>query len=88
MHIWQADTIRSAYKTGNKYDIDQTIGNGFSHNASDGRTYIQARLDYNRLFSNRHEVTAMLLANRGNRTVNNELAYHSQGYHRTLCLLL
>ena len=52
-----------AYKTGNKYDIDQTIGNGFSHNASDGRTYIQARLDYNRLFSNRHEVTAMLLAN-------------------------
>lgn len=68
-----------AYKTGNKYDIDQTIGNGFSHNASDGRTYIQARLDYNRLFSNRHEVTAMLLSNRGNRTVNNELAYHSQG---------
>ena len=68
-----------AYKTGNKYDIDQTIGNGFSHNASDGRTYIQARLDYNRLFSNRHEVTAMLLANRGNRTVNNELACHSQG---------
>ena len=68
-----------ASKTGNKYDIDQTIGNGFSHNASDGRTYIQARLDYNRLFSNRHEVTAMLLANRGNRTVNNELAYHSQG---------
>lgn len=68
-----------AYKTGNKYDIDQTIGNGISHNASDGRTYIQARLDYNRLFSNRHEVTAMLLANRGNRTVNNELAYHSQG---------
>ena len=68
-----------AYKTGNKYDIDQTIGNGFSHNASDGRTYIQARLDYNRLFSNRHEVTAMLLANRGSRTVNNELAYHSQG---------
>lgn len=68
-----------AYKTGNKYDIDQTIGNGFSHNASAGRTYIQARLDYNRLFSNRHEVTAMLLANRGNRTVNNELAYHSQG---------
>lgn len=68
-----------AYKTGNKYDIDQTIGNGFSHNASDGRTYIQARLDYNRLFSNRHEVTAMLLANRGNRTVNNGLAYHSQG---------
>lgn len=68
-----------AYKTGNKYDIDQTIGNGFSHNASDGRTILQARLDYNRLFSNRHEVTAMLLANRGNRTVNNELAYHSQG---------
>ena len=68
-----------AYKTGNKYDIDQTIGNGFSQNASDGRTYIQASLDYNRLFSNRHEVTAMLLANRGNRTVNNELAYHSQG---------
>jgi TonB-linked SusC/RagA family outer membrane protein len=71
--------MAGGHYTGNKYDIDQTIGNGFSHNASDGRTYIQARLDYNRLFSNRHEVTAMLLANRGNRTVNNELAYHSQG---------
>jgi len=76
---YMAGHYTGAYKTGNKYDIDQTIGNGFSHNASDGRTYIQARLDYNRLFSNRHEVTAMLLANRGNRTVNNELAYHSQG---------
>lgn len=68
-----------AYKTGNKYDIDQTIGNGLEHHASDSRTYIQARLDYNRIFKERHEVTAMLLANRGNRTVNNELAYHSQG---------
>ena len=68
-----------AYKTGNKYDIDQTIGNGFSHNASDGRTYIQARVDYNRLFNDRHELTAMLLATLRNPTVNNELAYHSQG---------
>ena len=68
-----------AYKTGNKYDIDQTIGNGLEHHASDSRTYIQARLDYNRTFNKRHEVIAMLLANRGNRTVNNELAYHSQG---------
>ena len=68
-----------AYKTGNKYEIDQTLGNGFSHNASDGRTYFQVRLDYHRVFNERHEVTAMLLANRSNRTVNNEIAYHSQG---------
>lgn len=68
-----------AYKTGNKYSQDQTIGNNVSHNSSDGRTYIQARLDYNRSFNDRHEVTAMLLANRGNRTVDNQLAYHTQG---------
>ena len=68
-----------AYKTGNKYEIDQTLGNGFTHNASDGRTYFQVRLDYHRVFNDRHEVTAMLLANRSNRTVNNEIAYHSQG---------
>ena len=68
-----------AYKTGNKYEIDQTLGNNFTHNASDGRTYIQARIDYHRTFDEKHEVTAMILANRGNRTVNNELAYHSQG---------
>ena len=68
-----------AYKTGNKFEIDQTLGNGFTHNASDGRTYLQARIDYHRTFADKHEVTAMLLANRGNRTVNNEIAYHSQG---------
>ncbi len=68
-----------AYKTGNKFEIDQTLGNGFTHNASDGRTYLQARIDYHRTFNEKHEVTAMLLANRGNRTVNNEIAYHSQG---------
>ncbi len=68
-----------AYKTGNNYEIDQTIGNSFSHNNSEGRTYFQVRVDYNRTFNKLHEVTAMLLANRGNRSVNNELAYHTQG---------
>lgn len=68
-----------AYKTGNKYDIDQTISNGFSHNASDARSYYQVRLDYNHTFYEKHEVTAMLLANRSHRTVNNELTYRSQG---------
>ncbi|MBD8387142.1 TonB-dependent receptor [Dysgonomonas sp. BGC7] len=68
-----------SYKTGNKYSIDQTIGNGLTHNASDSRTYIQARLDYNNTFKDVHEFTGMLLANRSNRSVNNELAYRYQG---------
>lgn len=68
-----------SYVTGNKYSIDQTIGNGLEHNAHDGRTYIQARLDYNNTFNKVHEVTGLLLVNRSNRTVNNELAYHNQG---------
>ena len=68
-----------AYKTGNRYSIDQTIGNGFNHNASEGRVYFQARLDYNRTFDKVHEVTGMFLANRGKRTVNNELDFRTQG---------
>ena len=68
-----------AYKTGNRYNVDQTIGNGFSHNNAESRWYFQARLDYNRTFYKNHEVTAMLLVNRANRTVNNQLAYHNQG---------
>lgn len=68
-----------AYKTGNRYSTDQTLGNGFSHNASDGRTYYQARLDYNRTFDDKHEFTGMLLGNRSERIVNNDLAYHTLG---------
>ncbi len=68
-----------SYKTGNKYSIDQTIGNGLTHNASDSRTYIEGRLGYNKTFKDIHEVSGMLLANRSSRSVNNELAYRYQG---------
>ncbi|NDV77987.1 TonB-dependent receptor [Dysgonomonas sp. 511] len=71
--------FEGAYMTGNKYAVDQTIGNGLTHNASDGRTYIQARLDYNNTFNKIHELSGMLLANRSHRAVNNELAYRYQG---------
>jgi TonB-linked SusC/RagA family outer membrane protein len=68
-----------SYKTGNKYSVDQTIGNGFTYNDPDSRTFWQGRVDYNRTFNQLHEVTGMLLFNRGNRAVKNQLAYHTQG---------
>lgn len=66
------------YKTGNKYNIDQTIGNGWSFNPSDKRTYMQVRLDYARNFG-RHYVTGMLLGNRSLRVINNQVPFTYQG---------
>jgi len=66
------------YTTGNKYDIDQTIGNDFSQNPSEGRTYIQVKLEYARKFG-RHDLTAMVLGNRSKRNHNNDVAYCYEG---------
>jgi TonB-linked SusC/RagA family outer membrane protein len=66
------------YKTGNKYDIDQTIGNGIDRNATVGRTYFQVKLEYARNFG-RHEVTALLLGNRSKKDVDNAVSYCYQG---------
>lgn len=68
-----------SYKTGNKYSQDQTIGNGLTRNATEARTYLQARLDYARVFEKNHSISSMLLFNRSYRTVNNDLAYRYQG---------
>lgn len=68
-----------AYKSGNKYTIDQTLNQELSHNASDGRSYFQGKIEYNNTFNDLHEVTGMLLGNRSTRRVNDQLAYHYQG---------
>lgn len=67
-----------AYTTGNKYSIDQTIANDFSQNSSVGRTYIQVKLDYSRKFG-LHHVTAMILANRSKKDIDNDVSYCYQG---------
>lgn len=68
-----------AYALGNKYDLDQTPGNDFSHNDSKSRTYYQAKLDYNRTFDKVHEVTGMLLFNRSIEKKNADIPHCSQG---------
>lgn len=67
-----------AYVSENKYTQDQPIGNGFDRNPDVGRSYIQARLMYANTFG-KHDFSSMILANRSNRNVNNELAYKYQG---------
>lgn len=66
------------YKTGNKYEIDNTIGNGFSQNPSRSRTYYQIKLDYLRAFG-KHDVSGLVLFNRSTRSVNNEVEFCYQG---------
>ena len=60
------------------YDKDETIENTFSHNAAESKTYYQLKLDYARTF-NDHDVTAMVLLNRSNRSYDNRVAYRYQG---------
>lgn len=60
------------------YDTDETIGNGFSQNPSQSKTYYQLKLDYNRKFG-KHNVSAMALFNRSARTYNNLVEYRYQG---------
>lgn len=66
------------YKRGNKYDVDQTIGNSTSRNPSDGRSYTQIKLDYLRNFGI-HGVTGMVLVNRSRRVVDNQVPFGYQG---------
>ncbi|WP_439557768.1 SusC/RagA family TonB-linked outer membrane protein, partial [Dyadobacter sp.] len=67
-----------AYKSGNKYDIDQTIGNGYDNKDNESRTYIQAKIDYMRNFGS-HHVTGMILGNRSRRIINNQVPFSYQG---------
>lgn len=68
-----------AYKIGNNYAIDQTLGESLSHNASDSRVYFQGKVEYNNTFNNVHEVSAMFLGNRSRRRKNAELAFNNEG---------
>jgi TonB-linked SusC/RagA family outer membrane protein len=67
-----------AYKSGNKYDIDQTIRNEFEKKDSESRSYVQAKLDYMRNFG-LHDVTGMVLFNRSKRIINNQVPFSYQG---------
>ncbi|MCF2500729.1 TonB-dependent receptor [Dyadobacter chenhuakuii] len=67
-----------AYKSGNKYDIDQTIRNQFDNKDNENRSYVQAKLDYLRNFG-MHDVTGMVLVNRSKRIINNQVPFSYQG---------
>ena len=60
------------------YDKDETIENTFSHNAAESKTYYQLKLDYARTF-NDHDITAMVLLNRSNRSYDNRVALSLSG---------
>ncbi len=57
------------YKNGNKYRVDQTVGNSFTQSSPFNRTFIQGKINYNRLFKDKHNVTGMLLFNRSSQSV-------------------
>ena len=68
-----------AYGGGNKYNIDQTRTNSVDNRDQESKYYAQFKIEYNRTFSDQHEVTAMLLGNRSERTIGNDPYYRYQG---------
>lgn len=62
-------TYEGTYNTGNKYDMDKTLGNGFSQGNPFNRTFLQAKINYQRSFLEQHNVAGMLLFNRSNQSV-------------------
>jgi TonB-linked SusC/RagA family outer membrane protein len=68
-----------AYRTGNRYDVDQTIGNSLSQNAAQSKVYYQMKLNYNHTFGGVHEVSGLLLFNRSIRSYNEDVDYRYQG---------
>ncbi|MFC2759798.1 TonB-dependent receptor [Hallella multisaccharivorax] len=67
------------YGGGNKYTIDQTRNNSVDNKNQETKYYAQFKIEYNHTFNNIHEVTAMFLANRSERTVGNDPYYRYQG---------
>lgn len=53
-----------AYTNGNKYTTDQTVGNRFNQPKPVNRTYSQVKLIYRNTFSQKHNVSGLLLLNR------------------------
>lgn len=68
-----------AYGGGNKYNIDQNRNNSVDNRDQESRYYAQFKLEYNRTFNSVHEVSALFLANRSERTVGNQPYYRYQG---------
>lgn len=67
------------YNLGNRdLSRDKTIRNALDHNATQNRTYYQAKLDYQRTFD-LHDVSALLLFNRSARDYDNHVQYRYQG---------
>src|SRR5690606_29040724 len=58
-----------AYTNGNKFTVDQTIGNSFSQSNPFNRTFFQGTIRYNRQFASDHNVSGMLLFNRSRQSV-------------------
>ena len=78
-YLQSTETYAGAYRLGNPWYItEETISNGFSHNAAENKTYYQLKLDYQREFD-RHNVSAMVLFNRSSRAYDNRVEYRYQG---------
>lgn len=62
----------------NSHTVNTPIGNAFSHGNSTGKTYYQIKLDYARKFG-LHNVAAMVMANRSETKIDNQVPYRYQG---------
>jgi len=67
-----------AYKTGNKFEIDETMSSNFSHNSSVSKAYYQIKLDYARNFGE-HAVSALIMGNRSSSATDNNIEVRYEG---------
>jgi TonB-linked SusC/RagA family outer membrane protein len=59
-------------------DVDNTLNNGLNNGSNTSRIFTMIRLDYNRSFGN-HNLNAMVLGTRQQRTIGNQVAFGNQG---------
>ena len=62
-----------------KFTVDKTKKNAYTAFSANSRMYMQAKLDYQRSFGN-HNVSGMLMMNRSQRNIGNDVAYRYQGF--------
>lgn len=67
------------YGGGNKYGIDQNKRDNLSNSDQETKVYMQFKVDYSKTFNKVHEVSAMLLGNRSERTKGKDPYWRYQG---------
>ncbi len=74
-----SQTYEGVYGGGNKYEMDRNNRNDIDRKDEESKYYAQFKLEYAQTFGDKHDVSAMFLANRNERRVGRDPYYRYQG---------